>query len=90
MFIDKAHIHLKAGNGGNGSVAFRREIYVPAGGPNGGDGGHGGNIILVVDTNMRTLMDFKYKIEAEIVVDEYAINLSILDFKCYCEERIFT
>lgn len=61
MFIDKAHIHLKAGNGGNGSVAFRREIYVPAGGPNGGDGGHGGNIILVVDTNMRTLMDFKYK-----------------------------
>jgi len=61
MFIDKAHIHLKAGNGGDGAVAFRREIYVPAGGPNGGDGGRGGNIILVVDTNMRTLMDFKYK-----------------------------
>lgn len=61
MFIDKAHIHLKAGNGGDGAVAFRREIYVPAGGPNGGDGGRGGNIMLVVDTNMRTLMDFKYK-----------------------------
>lgn len=61
MFIDKAHIYLKAGNGGDGAVAFRREIYVPAGGPNGGDGGHGGNIILQVDTNMRTLMDFKYK-----------------------------
>lgn len=61
MFIDKAHITVKAGNGGNGAVAFRREIYVPAGGPNGGNGGDGGNIIFVVDTNMRTLMDFKYK-----------------------------
>lgn len=61
MFIDKAHIIVKAGNGGNGAVAFRREIYVPAGGPNGGNGGNGGDIIFVVDTNMRTLMDFKYK-----------------------------
>ncbi len=61
MFIDKAHIHLKAGNGGNGAVAFRREIYVPAGGPNGGDGGTGGSIVFEVDTNMRTLMDFKYQ-----------------------------
>lgn len=61
MFIDKAHIHLKAGNGGDGAVAFRREIYTPAGGPNGGDGGHGGNIVFLVDTNMRTLMDFKYQ-----------------------------
>ncbi|MGB5822784.1 MAG: GTPase ObgE [Proteocatella sp.] len=61
MFIDKAHINLKAGNGGDGAVAFRREIYTPAGGPNGGDGGHGGKIIFQVDTNMRTLMDFKYQ-----------------------------
>ncbi len=61
MFIDKAHITVKAGNGGNGAVAFRREIYVPAGGPNGGDGGNGGNLVFIVDTNMRTLMDFKYK-----------------------------
>lgn len=61
MFIDKAHIIVKAGNGGNGAVAFRREIYVPAGGPNGGNGGNGGDIVFVVDTNMRTLMDFKYK-----------------------------
>lgn len=61
MFVDKAHILVKAGNGGNGAVAFHREKYVPAGGPSGGDGGNGGNVIFVVDPNMRTLMDFKYK-----------------------------
>ncbi|MDI9476807.1 MAG: GTPase ObgE [Natronincolaceae bacterium] len=61
MFIDKAKIHLKAGKGGDGAVAFRREIYVPAGGPAGGDGGKGGDIIFQVDEGMRTLMDFRYK-----------------------------
>lgn len=61
MFVDKAKIHLKAGKGGNGMVAFRREIYVPAGGPSGGDGGKGGDIIFEVDEGMRTLMDFRYK-----------------------------
>lgn len=61
MFIDKAKINLKAGKGGDGAVAFRKEIYVPAGGPEGGDGGKGGDIIFVVDEGMRTLMDFKYK-----------------------------
>ena len=61
MFIDKARIFVKAGKGGNGAVAFRREIYVPAGGPAGGDGGHGSNIIFEVDEGLRTLMDFKYK-----------------------------
>ncbi|MCC5911573.1 MAG: GTPase ObgE [Clostridiaceae bacterium] len=61
MFIDKAKIDLKAGKGGDGAVAFRREIYVPAGGPAGGDGGKGGNIIFEVDEGMRTLMDFRYK-----------------------------
>ena len=61
MFIDKARIFVKAGNGGNGAVSFRREKYVPAGGPDGGDGGRGANIIMIADTGLRTLMDFKYK-----------------------------
>ncbi len=61
MFVDKAKISIKAGNGGNGCVSFRREKYVPAGGPDGGDGGRGGNIIFVVDSGMSTLMDFRYK-----------------------------
>lgn len=60
-FVDKAEISVKAGNGGNGAVAFHREKYVAAGGPDGGDGGSGGNIILQVDDNMSTLMDFRYK-----------------------------
>ena len=61
MFIDHAKLYVKAGNGGNGAVAFRREIYVPAGGPAGGDGGRGGNIIIEADSSLRTLMDFRYK-----------------------------
>ena len=60
-FIDKARITVQAGSGGNGVVAFHREKYVAAGGPDGGDGGRGGSIILVVDDNMSTLMDFRYK-----------------------------
>ena len=61
MFVDKATITVKAGKGGNGVVSFHREKYVAAGGPDGGDGGRGGNIIVNVDTNMSTLMDFRYK-----------------------------
>ena len=60
-FVDKARITIKAGNGGNGAVAFHREKYVAAGGPDGGDGGKGGDIVFVVDDNMSTLMDFRYK-----------------------------
>ena len=60
-FIDKARITCRAGNGGNGAVAFHREKYIAAGGPDGGDGGNGGSLILKVDDNMSTLMDFRYK-----------------------------
>ena len=60
-FVDKARITVKAGNGGNGCVSFHREKYIAAGGPDGGDGGNGGNIILQVDDNLSTLMDFRYK-----------------------------
>ena len=61
MFVDIATIHLKAGNGGNGAVSFHREKYVAAGGPDGGDGGRGGDIIFKVDDNLSTLADFRYK-----------------------------
>lgn len=61
MFIDKAEISIKSGNGGNGAVSFRREKYVPNGGPDGGDGGKGGDIVFVADTGVRTLMDLRYK-----------------------------
>ena len=61
MFIDKAAITIKAGNGGNGAVAFHREKYVSAGGPDGGDGGRGGDVIIIVDDHLSTLMDFRYK-----------------------------
>ena len=61
MFVDIAKIHLKAGNGGNGAVSFHREKYVAAGGPDGGDGGRGGDIVFQVDDNLSTLADFRYK-----------------------------
>lgn len=61
MFIDTAKIFIKSGDGGNGAVSFRREKYVPKGGPDGGDAGKGGDIIFAVDRNLRTLMDFRYK-----------------------------
>ena len=61
MFVDVAKIKLKAGNGGDGAVSFHREKYVAAGGPDGGDGGKGGNIVFLADTNLSTLADFRYK-----------------------------
>jgi len=61
MFVDKAYIRVRAGKGGDGAVSFHREKYVAAGGPDGGDGGRGGDVVFVADTNKTTLMEFKYK-----------------------------
>lgn len=61
MFVDIAKIKITAGDGGNGAVAFRREKYVAAGGPDGGDGGRGGNVVFKVNDNLSTLADFRYK-----------------------------
>jgi GTP-binding protein len=61
VFIDQATINVKAGNGGNGVVSFRREKFIPKGGPDGGNGGSGGSVILRADRQLTTLMDFRYK-----------------------------
>lgn len=64
-FVDKAQIHIKSGKGGNGCVSFRREANIPNGGPDGGNGGKGGDVIITADKNLRTLMDFRYKTKYE-------------------------
>ena len=60
MFIDEAKITVKAGDGGHGCIAFRREKFIPRGGPSGGDGGDGGSIYLVTDTHENTLLKFRF------------------------------
>ena len=61
MFTDKVRIHVTAGNGGAGCMSFRREAHVPKGGPDGGDGGHGGNVIVQADLNVSSLIDYRFK-----------------------------
>ena len=61
MFVDVAKIRIKAGKGGDGCIGFHREKYIAAGGPDGGDGGKGGDVVFVVDNHMATLLDFRYK-----------------------------
>ena len=61
MFVDRAKIFIKSGKGGNGRVSFEENLFVPEGGPDGGDGGKGGDVIFQADRNLRTLMDFRYK-----------------------------
>ena len=60
MFTDRAKVFIKSGDGGNGHVSFRRELYVPNGGPDGGDGGRGGDVIFQVDKGLNTLVDFRH------------------------------
>ena len=63
MFVDTAKVFVQAGRGGNGAVSFRHEIYVDKGGPDGGDGGRGGNVVFVASENVNTLLSFRYKPE---------------------------
>src|SRR6185369_15954019 len=73
-FIDEVVIRVRAGDGGKGAVAFRREKFVPLGGPSGGDGGDGGSVVLVVDEGLSTLLDFRYKSEFQAPTGQAGAN----------------
>ena len=77
-FVDKVTISVSAGKGGDGAVTFHRAKFVAEGGPDGGDGGRGGDVILVVDDHMSTLMDFRYKRKFVAANGENGLNLSLI------------
>ena len=66
-FLDQAKIYIKAGDGGSGSASFRREKFIEFGGPDGGDGGHGGSIVFTADNNLNTLIDFRYQQHLKLI-----------------------
>ena len=78
MIVDKVKIYIKAGNGGNGAVSFRREKYVNAGGPDGGDGGNGGNLVFQASEDLRTLMDFRFS--KKFIAHDYEKGRNFLIF----------
>ena len=82
MFVDIAKIKIKAGNGGDGAVTFHREKYIASGGPDGGDGGKGGDIIFEVDDNLATLADFRYKEKGTAPADSehYSLDDILAEF----------
>ena len=73
-FVDEVRIHVKAGDGGNGAVAWRREKFIPRGGPAGGDGGNGGDVVLVVDPQLSTLLDYRYVREHKARSGEHGLG----------------
>ena len=90
MFVDIVKIYIKAGNGGNGAVSFHREKYVNAGGPDGGDGGKGSDIVFVADDNLSTLIDFRYKKKYIAPNGENAVQVKVLSLplSVYREVRL--
>lgn len=76
MFVDQVKVYVKGGDGGNGAVSYRREKYVPLGGPAGGDGGRGGDVVFVVDEGLRTLVDFRYQRHFKAPRGEHGRNKS--------------
>lgn len=86
MFYDKAKVFVKGGDGGNGAVAFRREKYVPLGGPSGGDGGRGADVVFVADEGLRTLVDFRYQRHYKADRGEHGANKGMHGAKA--EEKV--